>query len=262
MSCAAPEKPVLFIFDSSPEGKILVDENLRLPWLEEMETFRGVIEISGGVSRRAGCDVWAVAKQNVLPDSRSCVHRRELPAACGTERFRRSGVAFQVMNLYVKNKFCGACGGAMTNHEIDLARYCPICGNTVYPALSSAVIVAVERDDRLLMGHNANFPANRYSVLAGFVEPGETLEDAIAREIYEESRVIVKNIRYFGSQPWPFPNSMMFGFQADWESGEPSPGDGELTDVKWFNREELPSLPPSHSIARRLIEDWLKRGTC
>jgi NAD+ diphosphatase len=110
------------------------------------------------------------------------------------------------------------------------------------------------------MGHNANFPSNRYSVLAGFAEPGETLEDAIEREIYEEARVSVKNIRYFGSQPWPFPNSMMFAFRADWESGEPSPGDGELTDVRWFSRDELPDLPPSHSIARRMIEDWLKRG--
>jgi NAD+ diphosphatase len=112
----------------------------------------------------------------------------------------------------------------------------------------------------LLMGHNAKFPAGRYSVLAGFVELGESLEDAVGREIYEESRVRVRNVRYFGSQPWPFPSSMMFGFQADWESGEPTPGDGELTDVRWFARDRLPNLPPGVSIARRLIEDWLRRG--
>jgi NAD+ diphosphatase len=109
------------------------------------------------------------------------------------------------------------------------------------------------------MGHGVNFPPGRYSVLAGFVEPGETLEQAVEREIFEESRVLVKNVRYFGSQPWPFPNSMMIGFRADWASGAPTPGDDELTDVRWFRRGEVPDMPPSVSISRRLIDDWLLR---
>jgi NAD+ diphosphatase len=173
--------------------------------------------------------------------------------------FRRSGAAFQMMSLYRRNIYCGICGARMTDHETDNARVCPECGNIVYPSLSPAVIVAVEKDGMLLMGHNANFPPGRYSVLAGFVEPGETLEETIFREVYEESRVRVKNITYFGSQPWPFPNSMMFGFKAEWESGEPVPHDGELTDVRWFSPDGLPDLPPPLSISRALINDWLLR---
>ena len=147
----------------------------------------------------------------------------------------------------------------MRDHDRDLARYCQNCGNTVYPALSSAVIVAVEREARILLGHNVNFPAGRYSLLAGFVEPGETLEDAIRREILEEAGVTVKNIRYFGSQPWPFPNSMMLGFNAEWESGEPRPDGWELSDVRWFSADGLPDIPPPISISRQLIDDWLSR---
>ena len=147
----------------------------------------------------------------------------------------------------------------MRDHDHDRARFCPSCGNVVYPALSSAVIVAVEKEGRILLGHNVNFPAGRYSVLAGFVDPGETLEEAIRREIFEECGISVKNIRYFGSQPWPFPNSMMFGFNADWESGEPKADGDELSEVRWFSPGELPDIPPSISISRRLIDDWLAR---
>ena len=110
------------------------------------------------------------------------------------------------------------------------------------------------------MGHNASFPEGRYSVLAGFVEPGETVEQAVEREVYEESGIRVKNIRYAGSQPWPFPSSMMLGFRADWESGEPVPDGTEITDVRWFSPYDLPDLPPRISISRRLIDGWLARS--
>ncbi|MDR0652677.1 MAG: NAD(+) diphosphatase, partial [Synergistaceae bacterium] len=119
----------------------------------------------------------------------------------------------------------------------------------------------VEKNGMLLLGRNVNFPPERYSVLAGFVEPGETLEDAVRREVYEESRVVIKNVRYFGNQPWPFPNSMMFGFNADWESGDPTPDGQEIADVRWFEPASLPNLPPSISISRKLIDDWLTRVT-
>jgi NAD+ diphosphatase len=149
----------------------------------------------------------------------------------------------------------------MRDHASDLARECPECGRLAFSSLSPAVIVAVEREGRLLMGHNANFPPGQYSVLAGFAEPGETMEQAAVREIYEESRIRIKNIRYFASQPWPFPASMMFAFKADWESGEPQADGEELTDVRWFAADALPPvLPPAFSISRRLIDDWLERS--
>ena len=252
---------ILFIFDGSSEGKVIIraDDNT-LPSSDDYEFFKDILDECGPVEKSASGDMWGIYKSGeTIPAFVNFISRRELPRICGFEIFRRSGTAYQMMSLSVKNKFCGVCGAQMRDHEIDRARVCPSCGNVVYPSLSNAVIVAVEKDGRILLGHNVNFPAGRYSVLAGFVEPGETLEEAIRREIFEESGISVKNIRYFGSQQWPFPNSMMFGFNADWESGEPEPDGNELSEVRWFSHLELPDIPPSISISRRLIDDWLAR---
>jgi NAD+ diphosphatase len=194
-----------------------------------------------------------------IPDGLAAVSRRDLAVILGSGLFLRSGAAFQVMSLYADNKYCGRCGERMGDHDKETARVCSNCGRMVFPSLYPAMIVAVEKRGMILLGHNVNFPEGRYSVLAGFVEPGETVEDAVAREVYEESRVKIKNIRYAGSQPWPFPSSMMLGFRADWESGEPRPDGIEMTDVRWFTPYDLPNLPPKISISRTLIDDWLRR---
>ena len=256
-------KPDCFVFDPSPEGKLLLRSDGGPKKLKDADLAhlrdRIVLRGSANMPQDDG-DVWALLSDAPdLPDGYALCARRDLPALFGDVFFTRSGIAYQMMNLTRRNKFCGVCGAPMTGHALERARHCRACGNLVYPSMSPAVIVAVERDDTLLMGHGVNFPSGRYSVLAGFVEPGETLEETVAREIFEESRVRVKNIRYFGSQPWPFPNSMMLGFKADWASGDPMPGDDELTDVRWFRRDEVPDMPPSVSISRRLIDDWLLR---
>ena len=252
---------IFFIFDGSPEGKVIIrSHDNTLPSSDDYEIFKDIIDEYGPVEKSAPGDMWGKFKSGEeLPAFLSFISRRELPWICGFEIFRRSGTAYQMMSLSLKNKFCGACGELTRDHEHDRAKFCPSCGNIIYPALSNAVIVAVEKEGRILLGHNVNFPAGRYSVLAGFVDPGETLEEAIRREIFEECGISVKNIRYFGSQPWPFPNSMMFGFNADWESGEPKPDGGELSEVRWFSPDELPDIPPSISISRQLIDDWLAR---
>jgi NAD+ diphosphatase len=125
------------------------------------------------------------------------------------------------------------------------------------------VIMLVSGGDRAMLGRQAHWPAGRYSALAGFVEPGESLEEAVAREVREESGVRVTDIEYRSSQPWPFPTSLMLGFRARWEAGEPEVRDGELEDVRWCTRDELTSgailLPPREAIARRLIDEWLGR---
>jgi NAD+ diphosphatase len=256
-------KPYCFVFDRSPEGRLLLIAGDRPKKLEcaDLDRLGGLICLRGSTNMpRADGDRWALLSDaSGIPDGYALSARRDLPALFGDDYFIRSGVAYQMMNLTRRNKYCGVCGKPMTDHAAERARHCPSCGNFVYPSLSPAVIVAVERDDMLLMGHGVNFPPGRYSVLAGFVDPGETLEQAVEREIFEESRVRVKNIRYFGNQPWPFPNSMMLGFKADWASGDPTPGDDELTDVRWFRRDEVPDMPPSVSISRRLIDDWLLR---
>jgi len=163
--------------------------------------------------------------------------------------------AVQIVTWDETNRFCGVCGTATVKKENEFAKVCPKCGHLAYPRLSPAVIVAVTKGDKLLLARNKNFITGMYSVLAGFVEAGETLEECVKREIREEVGIEVKNIRYFGSQSWPFPHSYMLAFTAEYESGEIQVDDNEIEDAKWFGAEEIPKIPGSLSISRRLI-DW------
>ncbi len=141
----------------------------------------------------------------------------------------------------------------------ERAKKCPNCGLTNYPRLSPAIIIAVvrptEQGNRLLLARNHRFPSGRYSVIAGFVEPGESLEECAQREVREEVGIRIKNICYFGSQSWPFPNSLMVGFTAEYDSGTLVLEAAEIAEAQWFAADHLPLLPPKMSIARRLI-DW------
>jgi len=166
-----------------------------------------------------------------------------------------AGRANQLVDWSRNHRFCGQCGHPTENRSVERAKICRACGLVNYPRLSPAVIVAVVRDDRLLLASNKRFKSGYYSVLAGFVEPGETLEECVAREIKEEVGISVANVRYFGSQPWPFPNSLMVGFIADYAGGEINPDLSEIVDAGWFKAENLPSIPPRITIARHLI-DW------
>lgn len=176
--------------------------------------------------------------------------------------FSLAGRAVQIVDWDRTHRFCGRCGSPTEDQSSERAKVCPVCGLTHYPRLAPAVIVRVERvtaagERQILLARNHRFPAGMYSVLAGFVEPGETLEECVQREVAEETKVQVTNIRYFGSQPWPFPHSLMIGFVADYLNGEPTPEPGELDDAGWFSADALPRLPGPPSIARRLIDDWL-----
>ena len=166
-----------------------------------------------------------------------------------------AGRANQLIDWSRNHKFCGQCGQAMADKSEERAKFCPACGLINYPRLSPAVIVAVVRDNQLLLASNKRFKSGFYSVLAGFVEPGETLEECVAREIKEEVGIQVKNIRYFGSQPWPFPNSLMVGFLAEYADGEIDVDQSEILEAGWFGADNLPSIPPKITIARHLI-DW------
>jgi NAD+ diphosphatase len=166
-----------------------------------------------------------------------------------------AGRANQLVDWSRNHQFCGQCGHPTEAKSEERAKICPACGLINYPRLSPAVIVAVVKEDRLLLARNKRFKAGFYSVLAGFVEPGETLEECVAREIKEEVGIRVKNIRYFGSQPWPFPNSLMVGFLADYAAGEIKADLSEIVAAAWFHADNLPSIPPKITIARHLI-DW------
>ena len=158
------------------------------------------------------------------------------------------------------SRYCGVCGTATTASPRHRAMLCPSCGHLAFPKVSPAVIVQVTRGPEILLGRSRRHPHGSYSVLAGFVDPGESLEDAVRREIEEESGILVTGIRYFGSQPWPFPDSLMVGFTAVYDAGELQNRDDELEDVGWFGARELPPVPPSYSIARALIDDFARRN--
>jgi len=162
----------------------------------------------------------------------------------------------QVRSLFglIGDRFFTAASRALQLLEWERARECGACGELFYPRISPAAIVAVVRADQLLLARARRFPYGFYSVLAGFVEPGETLEQCVQREVREETAVEVKNIRYFASQPWPFPHSLMVAFTADYAGGEIRCQDGEIADARWFAVDHLPALPHRLSVARRLID--------
>jgi NAD+ diphosphatase len=168
-----------------------------------------------------------------------------------------AGRALQIVNWDRSTQFCGKCGHPTITVTGERARKCPDCGLLFYPRLSPAVITAVIKDDRILLGHRAGF-RNMYTIIAGFVEPGETLEECIQREVAEEVGVQVNNICYFGSQPWPYPDSLMIGFTAEYESGDIKVDGIEVSEAGWFKADNLPEIPPKISIARELI-DWFVR---
>nr|WP_290224763.1 NAD(+) diphosphatase [Trichocoleus desertorum] len=163
--------------------------------------------------------------------------------------------AVQIMEWDRTHQYCGCCGTPTTQLPTERAKRCPKCGLANYPRLSPAVIVLISRDEEVLLARAPRFPPGMYSVLAGFVEPGESLEETVAREVREEVGIEIKDIRYFGSQPWPFPNSLMIGFTATYASGEIVVQLAELTDAAWFHKQHLPQVPPRPSIARKLL-DW------
>jgi len=178
------------------------------------------------------------------------------------------GRAFACVEFEQNHRFCGRCATPTTLAAATAAiepnervRVCPNCALTFHPRIPPAVIVLVERDDgRLLLARGANFPAGRFSAVAGFVEIGESLEDAAQREVQEEVGVRITDLRYFSSQPWPFGHSLMIAFHARYDGGELRPDGVEIVEADWFQRDALPQLPPPISIARRMIEDFLARA--
>ena len=170
-----------------------------------------------------------------------------------------AGRAFQTIEWYLNHAFCGRCGTPTELVANERARGCPNCGAQYFPRINPAVIMLVERDGEMLLARNRLFRGPFYSCLAGFVEPGESLEEAVAREVLEEVGVEVGDITYFESQPWPFPSQLMIGFNARWVAGEIKVQDSEIVDAAWFGTGPLPEMPGRFSLARRLIDAHLAR---
>lgn len=174
----------------------------------------------------------------------------------GDTEFAMVGCGLQVFNWDRTHQYCGQCGGSTVAHAEERARVCERCGIDYYPRLSPCIIVLVTRGDDCLLARHNNHPANLHTALAGFIEPGESAENALRREVHEEVSLQVNNLRYFQSQPWPFPGQLMLGFHADYESGEIRVDEAEIADARWWNYRDLPLIPPPGTLSGMLIRHF------
>ncbi len=189
---------------------------------------------------------------------------RETSRLLSAEDYQRAGKAWELLYWSEQTRYCGRCGSSMAWHTV-ISRRCTGCGQEIWPQLNTAIIVLVHRGDEALLVKAKTFRRNFFGLVAGFVETGESLEECVAREVREETSLVITNIRYFGSQPWPYPLGLMIGFHADYVSGEVTFADGELKDGRFFRKDNIPTyddgtfaIPGPESMARRLIDDWLK----
>jgi NAD+ diphosphatase len=205
------------------------------------------------------CRVLGVPVHTEPPNGWAFEGVRSLFGAISDGFFSAAARAMEIADWDQSHRFCGRCGSPTALKAGERALECTACGSLSYPRISPAVIMAVVRGREILLARARRFPTAMYSVLAGFVEPGETLEECVAREVREETGIEVKNLNYFASQPWPFPHSLMIAFTAEYAGGEIRPDPSEIADAQWFTVESFPRLPDPISVARRLI-NWFADG--
>lgn len=245
------------------EKKLLMkkeNNQLYIPELSELDQFikdDGMLEHIGSYDGH-NCYAIRLPENHELPENLEAVELREITRLTGDPwLFRLAGTAHHILHWNSVNRYCGCCGTKMMDKKDERAKICPSCGHLVYPRISPAVITAVFRGDQILLAHNRNFKEGMYSLIAGYVEPGESLEQCVEREIQEEVGIKVKNIRYFSSQPWPFPDALMMAFTAEYDSGDIAADQYEITDAAWYQADSLPDIPSEDSIAGKIIR-WYR----
>jgi NAD+ diphosphatase len=208
------------------------------------------------LGRLGGVDCWTAELPANAPAPAGLAWEglRPLFSVLDDDHFALAGRALQLLQWDRDHRFCGRCGTPTEPKRDERVRVCPACKLSAYPRVAPAVMALVHRGNQVLLARSPRFPAGMYSALAGFVEPGESLEQCLAREVEEEVGVRISNSRYFASQPWPFPHSLMIAFVCEYAGGEIRPQAAEIEDAKWFEVLQLPKLPSKISIARRLID--------
>ena len=211
-----------------------------------------------GSSNGVHCYASEIDQRAAIPADLTLMGLRELWGVLDDASLGLAGQAIQLVDWDRCHQFCGRCGEPMALNTNDRSKRCSACQLNHYPRIAPAVMIRITRDDEILMGRSPRFPPGLYSVLAGFVDPGETLEQAMHREVMEEVGLKIKNLRYFTSQSWPFPHSLMIGFTAEYASGDITLEDEEIEEAGWFTRDNMPKIPSTISIARRLVDDYLQ----
>ncbi|MFL6198091.1 MAG: NAD(+) diphosphatase [Thermoanaerobaculia bacterium] len=256
------DAPVWFAFRGQDLLVRIEGRTAALPSAEDWAALGLSLEEPHLVGELRGSAAYAVGldPEMPVPAGMELLGLRKLWGRLDEETWKLAGRAVQIVEWDRNHRFCGRCGTPTAAQPSERSRTCPSCGLQHFPRLSPAVITLVEDDEgRALLARSPHFVPGVYSTIAGFVEPGESLEEAVAREVREEVGVALRDIRYFGSQPWPFPNSLMIGFTARYAGGEVRIDPGEIEDARWFTLDDLPLIPPRLSIARELIDDYLAR---
>ena len=239
-------------------GKLLVDlASMQPPFLQDLAEL-GLEPVRTqvlGTLDGSPCYSAELLPDAPTPRDMQWVKLRELYGRLEDDLFAIGGRAMQIVEWDRTHQYCGCCATPTSYSTQERAKRCSNCGLVNYPRLSPAVIVLISRGEEVLLARAPRFPAGMYSILAGFVEPGESLEDTIVREVREEVGVEVADICYFGSQPWPYPNSLMIGFTAGYTGGEIMIDQQEIIEAGWFHKQNLPLIPPPLSIARKML-DW------
>jgi len=242
-------------------NRLLIDNNQSL--------FHGLESVENHVGYQSPLETLVVepsvklVRLSRMPAKLEQVDLRSSLELLSEDEYRWVSRAQQLLSWRLQHQHCGRCGDKMEQADNEMALVCSSdhCRNRVYPRISPCIIVLVEHENRAILAHNSRFTPNRFSTLAGFVEAGETVERAVAREIREEVGVEVKGLRYFKSQAWPFPDSLMLAFHVEYAGGELQPDGIEISEARWFTVEDLDTvdLPPPFSISRQLIDDWVAR---
>lgn len=255
------EKVYWFIFR---QDKILtaIADSVTKPLCVAAQDLPGIrIDTALHVGRLDAIDCYAIPDDEEkieLPETQ-WVPLRLFHGKFNEEMFWIYGRARHLLTWSVNNRFCGRCGNPPALKSDERTYFCPSCGLVSYPRISPAVIVSSEKDGKILLARSTRFPGGMSSVIAGFVEPGETLEACAEREIREETGLEIQNLRYFTSQPWPFPDSLMVGFTAEYAGGELSIDQNEIVEARWYGPDELPVIPGKLSISRMLIDHFVEK---
>ncbi len=257
---AAPDADDLLV--SAAKGRALFVGSADAPMLPRAGVLpRQVWSRLHPLGEMDGHRVWLLPEvPQIVPEGCRALEVRPLPPLLHPDEARALLTALALAHWLERSRHCGVCGTGTVYDTAEGAMRCPSCGALFYPTSAPAVIVAVEREGRLLLAHNKNFLPKRYSTLAGFVDPGESLEEAVRREVREEVGIEVDDLRYVTSQSWPFPNSLMAAFTAKWVKGELTPDGIEIESAGWFSRDALPDIPVPGSVARGLIDAWIAKG--
>lgn len=235
--------------------------NFSLPLLSNLEELNLSPVRTQYLGTLAGvpCHSAELSLKATAPSGFSFTDLRSFYSRVEEDLFLLAGRALQIMSWDQTHQYCGRCGYRTETVEGEMAKICPACKFMSYPRISPAIIVAVSKDDKILLTKYAGTKRNWRTIIAGFMEPGETLEECVRREVLEEVGLKVKNIKYFGNQPWPFPNSLMIGFTADWESGDIQADGKEIAEGDWYSADNLPETPTKISISGEII-DWFKES--